>query len=202
MSDEAIEEGGGGGGGGGSALKKYGPLALIVLVAQVVLAWVVLTVAVGDRLGSRESEGQLIEADPTSEKPEEEESEGLPFLYSNPALKITVNPAGTNANRYAVVSVQLGLAGNNESERLTPEELAADTGAQDLILQNLGLIQNILLARLRASHIDEFEGDLPGIMEEVKDQLNRDVFERIKWDDKGEKKIWVKKVIATELVIQ
>ena len=43
MADEA-EEGGGGAaaGGGGGVLKKYGPLAAIVLLAQVVLAWVVL----------------------------------------------------------------------------------------------------------------------------------------------------------------
>ena len=48
MAEEAAEESGGGGGGdGGSTLKKYGPLAAIVLLAQVVLAWVVIQLMIG-----------------------------------------------------------------------------------------------------------------------------------------------------------
>ena len=47
MADEATEEASGG---GGSVLKKYGPLAGIVLLAQVVLAWVVITFALKDNV--------------------------------------------------------------------------------------------------------------------------------------------------------
>jgi len=202
MADETIEEVSAGAG-GGSALKKYGPLALIVLVAQVVLAWVVLTLAVGDRLGGGDSDEPLIADDEITADAGEVESDDLPFLYGNPALeKITANPAGTNAQRYAVVTVQLGLTGDKGGEALTPVELSADTGAQDLIVQNLGLIQNILLKKLRSSYIDELESNLSGIMDEVRDQVNQEVFSRIKWDKDGEKRIRVKVVLATELIIQ
>ena len=200
MADEAPEEIGGG---GGSALKKYGPLALIVLVAQVVLAWVVLTVAVGDRLGGGETDEPLMPEDEITTDAGEVESDELPFLFISPELeKITANPAGTNAQRYAVVSVQLGLAGDKKGEAFTPEELLANTGSQELIVKNIGLVKNILLNKLRASYIDELESDLTGIMEEVKDQINQEVFSRIKWDKDGEVSIRVKVVVATELIIQ
>ena len=56
MADEAEQGGGGGSAGGGSVLKKYGPLAVIVLLAQVVLAWVVINFTVGDKMGSKEQD--------------------------------------------------------------------------------------------------------------------------------------------------
>ena len=59
MADEEQEEGGGGAA-GGSVLKKYGPLAVIVLLAQVVLAWVVIQVTLKDKVGLDDTEDPLI----------------------------------------------------------------------------------------------------------------------------------------------
>lgn len=204
MADEA-EEGGGGAaaGGGGGVLKKYGPLAAIVLLAQVVLAWVVITVTVGDKMGSQEPDEPLIPEEEVSAGGGVEESEDLPFYFTHAELSgITANPAGTNAQRYAVLTVQLGLVGEVEGESIPPEDLAVDADAYGRAEKQIGLVRSIILQKLRSSYIDDLENNLAGILEELKLELNQRVFNKVKWDDDGVKKIRVTEVISTALVIQ
>lgn len=204
MADEA-EEGGGGApaGGGGSVLKKYGPLAAIVLLAQVVLAWVVITVTVGDKAGNQAPDEALIPEEEVTEGGSSEESTALPFYYTDEQLSgITANPAGTNAQRYAVLTVELGLVGEQDGEPIKPDDLATDTDALGRAEKQIGLVRSIILQKLRSSDIDDLENNLDGILEELKQELNRRVFDKIKWDDDGKKKIRVQEVISTALVIQ
>lgn len=203
MADEGEEGGGGPAGGGGGVLKKYGPLAGIVLLAQVVLAWVVITVTVGDKMGSQEPDEPLIPEEQVSQSGGAEESTDLPFYFTHAQLSgITANPAGTNAQRYAVLTVQLGLVGEMKGEPIPAEELATDVDAYARAEKQIGLVRSIILQKLRSSYIDDLENNLDGILEELKDELNQRVFNKVKWDDDGKKKIRVTEVISTALVIQ
>jgi hypothetical protein len=82
MADEGEEGGGGGGDGGGdggSALKKYGPLAAIVLLAQVVLAWVVISFVFKDNVPEEEQADLIPEQSVELRSGQVEEKSRLPF---------------------------------------------------------------------------------------------------------------------------
>ena len=111
MADESEGGGGGGDGGdGGSVLKKYGPLAAIVLLAQVVLAWGIISFVFKDNVPEEEREDLIPEQSVELRSGQVEEKSRLPYYYSSEALgTITANPAGTNSERFVVLTVQLGL---------------------------------------------------------------------------------------------
>ncbi|MBT3342336.1 MAG: flagellar basal body-associated FliL family protein [Gemmatimonadetes bacterium] len=206
MSEEEVaEEGGGGGGSGGSVLKKYGPLAAIVLLAQVVLAWVVIQVTIKDKIETETPTGELLPQEQQQAPTEEgEDSDELPFYYKNEILdKITANPAGTNAQRFVVVGVELGLIGNNgDGDVMTADEVMADPELPK-VDANLGLIKSIILDALSSKYIDQIEAERPDIVADLKEELNRRVFNRIPWgDDDDQKSIRISDVIFTTLIIQ
>lgn len=200
--EEAAEEGGGG---GGSVLKKYGPLAAIVLLAQVVLAWVVIQVTIKDNPATEAPTSELLPQEQQQAPTEEgQDSEELPFYYKNEVLdKITANPAGTNAQRFVVVGVELGLIGNNgDGEIMTTEEVMGDAELPK-VDANLGLIKSIILDALSSKYIDQIEAERPEIMADLKEELNRRVFNRIAWGDEDDQKsIRISEVIFTTLIIQ
>ena len=107
MADEGSSQSGGGS--GASMLKKWGPLAAIVLLAEFVLAWVVLQLVFKDRIAEEEYApsvaGEVYSMSTTEHSP-------LPYPYTSPALKsIAANPAGTQAQRFVMFSLTLGLVG-------------------------------------------------------------------------------------------
>ena len=77
-----------------SVLRRYGPLAAAVLVAQATLAWIVIEFVFNER-GNDELEDLTPEyAIEAGEKKAEVKSR-LPFYYTSTGLKrIVVNPAG------------------------------------------------------------------------------------------------------------
>ena len=205
MADEEQEEGGGGAA-GGSVLKKYGPLAAIVLLAQVVLAWVVIQVTLKDKVGLDDTEDPLI---PEIEQQMVESADGsasteLPYYLKRPEVleRITANPAGTNASRFVVIGVELGLIGKNADGELKPAEIEADAPALLLIDSNLGKMKSIILSVLGKTYIDEFESEMDLIGDEILGELNRQVFDKISWDEDGKKFIKVSEVVFTSKIIQ
>ncbi len=206
MSEEEAAEEGGGGGGGGSALKKYGPLAAIVLLAQVVLAWVVITVTVGDKLPQDEPTSDLLPQQKQQAPAEEgKESDALPYFYTNETLdKITANPAGTNAQRFVVAGVQLGLVGTNaDGELMTPMDVALDGEMTLKVGAALGLIKSLILNELSSRYIDQIENERPEFLADMKDVLNQKVFNKIPWGEEDDQKSFrVQEVIFTTLIIQ
>ncbi|MBT4101668.1 MAG: flagellar basal body-associated FliL family protein [Gemmatimonadetes bacterium] len=208
MSEEEAAEEGGGGGGGGSALKKYGPLAAIVLLAQVVLAWVVITVTVGDKLPQNEPESDLLPQQQQQQQApteEGEESDALPYFYTNEMLdQITANPAGTNAQRFVVAGVQLGLTGTNgDGEVMTIEEVALDSEMTLKVGVALGLIKSVILEALSTRYIDQIENERAQFLLDVRDELNRKVFNKIPWGEEDDLKSFrIQEVIFTKLIIQ
>ena len=161
MADEEQEEDAGGAA-GGSVLKKYGPLAVIVLLAQVVLAWVVIQVTLKDKVGLDDTEDplipeieqQMVESDDDGSSASTE----LPYYLKRPEVleRITANPAGTNASRFVVIGVELGLIGKNADGELKPAEIEADAPALLLIDSNLGKMKSIILSVLGKTYIDQF----------------------------------------------
>ena len=205
MADEEQEEGGGGAA-GGSVLKKYGPLAAIVLLAQVVLAWVVIQVTLKDKVGLDDTEDPLI---PEIEQQMVESADGsasteLPYYLKRPDVleRITANPAGTNASRFVVIGVELGLIGKNADGELKPAEIEADAPALLLIDSNLGKMKSIILSVLGKTYIDQFESEMDLIGDEILGELNRQVFDKISWDEDGKKFIKVSEVVFTSKIIQ
>ena len=99
-AQEGVAEGGGGDGGG--VLKKYGPLAFIVLIAQVVLAWGIITFGGLSGQVAEENDEEQLDTDYQLNVAQEEEVDVLPFYISPPELtKIALNLASTNADRIA-----------------------------------------------------------------------------------------------------
>jgi flagellar basal body-associated protein FliL len=206
MADEEQEEGGGGAA-GGSVLKKYGPLAAIVLLAQVVLAWVVIQVTLKDKVGLDDTEDPLIpeiEQQMVESDDDDSASTELPYYLKRPEVleRITANPAGTNASRFVVIGVELGLIGKNADGELKPAEIEADAPALLLIDSNLGKMKSIILSVLGKTYIDQFESEMDLIGDEILGELNRQVFDKISWDEDGKKFIKVSEVVFTSKIIQ
>ena len=218
MAEEAEEDAGGGGGSsdgggdGGSLLKKYGPLAVIVLLAQVVMAWVIIQFALKDNMP--EEQGDLIP--PTEEKSVElrsgqgESKSRLPHYYTGEALNsITVNPAGTNSERFVVVSVQLGLEAYDHNES-PPEDITSKLKDDTKVLEDIALyeqkIQSVIAKTVRLKTIDQLEGEfIHEIEDEIRIKLNKEIFERLfsADDEDGEKKeITVSEVDISSIIIQ
>jgi|APSaa5957512622_1039677.scaffolds.fasta_scaffold97713_1 flagellar basal body-associated protein FliL len=205
MADEE-QEAPGGGAAGGSTLKKYGPLAAIVLLAQVVLAWIVIQVTISDKVQPGDSEEPLL---PEIQQQRESDDTGvsteLPYYLKRPETlgSITANPAGTNASRFVVIGVELGLTGTNaDGEAFKPADIEKDAEALLLVDTNLGKMKSVILSILGKKYIDQYESEMNEIAEEIRHELNRQVFDKISWDEDGQKIIEVAEIVFTNKIIQ
>ena len=204
---EEEEEGGGGGAApaGGSVLKKYGPLAAIVLLAQVVLAWVVIQFTMKDvQQGGDEGE-QLLSETVTEGLVEEDVTKDLPYYFPDGEMlsKITFNPAGTNAERFSVISITLGLSGTTEEGGMKPEEIGADPVVTAKVTEHINLIKAKALKLLRSKTIDQLNSEnMPDVGKELRDVLNSEVFDKIKWDEDDKKKIKVQEILFQGIIVQ
>ena len=208
MAEEAVEESAGDGGGasGGGVLKKWGPLAAIILLAQVVITWVLVQVLFKDNMPERPPEEALLEANVSApQRGPAEEPEGLPF-YLPEELKVTANPAGTNSDRFVVISVELGLVGKNEDgEDVKPADFPATFAAQvGTIAQYIGRVKAIILEIVRSKTMDQLESDnIAEVQKEIKRRLNKEVFQYLfDPEEDGKKDIRVSEVIFPEIIIQ
>ena len=191
MADETEEGVGGGDGGdggdGGSVLKKYGPLAAIVLLAQVVLAWVIISFLFKDNVPEEEQEDlipdQSIEL--LSGRGEEQTKTRLPYFYQSKEMgSITANPAGTNAERFVVVSVQLGLEAYNRDEDPPDDDITGGLAENAEILDKIKLydqrIISVIGKTIRLKTIDELDGEfIHEIEDEMRKRLNNEIFARL-----------------------
>ena len=201
MADAPEESGGE----GGSILKKYGPLAAIVLLAQVVLAWVVIQFAFKDKMPEKEGgEARLdTEVEQVASVPGDEQEE-LPYDFTDPGLlNVIANPAGTNSERFVVIDVALGLVGQTKKgENLNPEALAGEEITKKIQLY-MPRVKGVIIQIIRAKRVDELEGDnLDEVREEIRKKLNQEVFDKIFRMEEGEKSINVQEVIFSRIILQ
>ena len=205
MAEEIAEEGGGS---SGSVLKKYGPLAGIVLLAQVVLAWVVITFALKDNIPEQQPDALIPEIEAAPRGRSDEERTALPFLYSSPELKsITANPAGTNASRFIMFTVRLGLVARDHDES-PPEDITDKLKEDPDLLPQIGeydaMIKEIITQIVRLKTIDELDAErIEEVKDEIKLRLNKDVFQKLyQIDDDNKREIQVHKVVFADFIIQ
>ena len=213
MAEEAEEDAGGGSGGGdgGSLLKKYGPLAAIVLLAQVVLAWVLVEFGLSN---VKEEDTQLLVPEtPTVEMysgGDMEEMPLLPYYYSKEEFKtITANPAGTNSERFVVVSVQLGLLiYDDDGKDRTAEVIELPDPQSDTAITKLLKYDNRIISvvnkTLRLKTVDQLQGEfIQDTEDEIRDKLNNEIFYRLyPADDDDKTKVEVSEVDFLNIIIQ
>lgn len=188
MADESEGGGGGGDGGdGGSVLKKYGPLAAIVLLAQVVLAWGIISFVFKDNVPEEEREDLIPEQSVELRSGQVEEKSRLPYYYSSEALgTITANPAGTNSERFVVLTVQLGLEIYDRDESPPDDDITnsfnKDNNPDELekIAAYDQKIVSVIAKTVRRKTIDELDGEfIHEIEDEIRKRLNKEIFERL-----------------------
>ena len=105
----------------GGVLKKWGPLAGVVCLVQVVLAWVLIQFVLKDNVPDQPGEQLIPEPQEVviHQGRDEVKRDRLPFLYVSKELDtITANPAGTNAERFVVLGVQLGLEAYDHDQKI------------------------------------------------------------------------------------
>ena len=214
MAEEAEEDAGGGSGGGdgGSLLKKYGPLAAIVLLAQVVLAWVLVEFGLSGNVKEEDTQ-LLVPETPTVEMysgGDKEEMPLLPYYYSKEEFKtITANPAGTNSERFVVVSVQLGLliydadGKDRTAEVIELPDPQSDTAITKLLKYDNRII-SVVNKTLRLKTVDQLQGEfIQDTEDEIRDKLNNEIFYRLfPADDDDKTKVEVSEVDFLNIIIQ
>jgi flagellar basal body-associated protein FliL len=215
MSEEEAEKPSGGSGDGGSVLKKWGPLAAIVLVAQGIVAWVVITTVFKDKAGSAEHPAEpILRETQVQEGGNKTEHAGpLPQYYSPaPLKKIMANPAGTDASRVVMVAVELGLIEIGEPHGEGEEEEGGEGGEKDNpafapMTPYAGKMRALIIEMISSRGIDELldpEGKKE-LQEEIKKKLNTQILSKIFVPDpeKEDQKLFeISEVIFSEFVIQ
>lgn len=218
MSEEAEKHSGGGSGDGGSVLKKWGPLAAIVLVAQGIVAWVVITTVFKDNVGGEEraAEPILHETQVQEGGAKAEHAGPLPKYYSPAALKkLIANPAGTDASRVVMVAVELGMINLNAKHGEEEESGGGGHGgggdkpdpAFDPLTPFAGKMKSIILELISARGVDELldPETRKELQEEIRKKLNSQVLTKVFVPDpeKEDQSIFIiSEVIFSDFVIQ
>jgi ribosome biogenesis GTPase A len=71
-----------------------------------------------------------------------------------------------------------------------------------LIDANVGKMQAVILKILGKKYIDQYESEMDDMAEEIRRELNSQVFQKIEWDDDGKKQIEVAEIVFTKKIIQ
>ena len=186
MAEEAAEESGGGGGDGGSVLKKYGPLAAIVMLAQAVIAFLIIEFVLKENM-PEEPQDPLIPqmTSETTRQSGETPNDRLPYLYTSDELKtITANPAGTNSERFVVLSVQLGLQASNTEESPPDDDITDALGENLEVLDKIKLydlkIKSLIMRIIRGKTVDELDAQFQDELEdEIRQVVSKEIFDRL-----------------------
>lgn len=132
----------------------------------------------------------------------------LPYLYSSAELKsIVINPAGTNASRFAMFTVVLGLMAVDHGKNL-PEDVTGDLAKDADVLAKIGLydrmIKSIITQIMQKKTIDQLDAMvIHKVKDEIRVRLNKDVFQELfQIDGYNKKKIQVQSVMFPDFIIQ
>ncbi|MEE3338088.1 MAG: flagellar basal body-associated FliL family protein, partial [Candidatus Latescibacterota bacterium] len=86
---------------------------------------------------------------------------------------------------------------------MKPQDVAIDAEMNLKVGASLGLIKSLILNALSTKYIDQIENERPEFLLELKNELNRKVFNRIPWgEDEDQKAFRVQEVIFTTMIIQ
>ena len=215
MAEEAAEENEGGGGDGGGVLKKWGPLAAIVMLAQAIIAFVLIEFVLQDNMpdGPQEQlmpENSSVEIRQIQQPEKEDVRDRLPYIYDSPKVlrTITANPAGTNSERFVVLSVQLGLEAYNTEESPPDDDITSNLKDNTVVLERIAeydlKIKALITSIIRGKTVDELDAQFQNELEsEMRDVLNREIFDRLfKIDDENKIKVRIVEVNISDIIIQ
>ena len=217
MSEEEAEKpsSGGGSDGGGSVLKKWGPLAAIVLVAQVTVAWVLITTVFKDRAGSADHAPEpILSETQVQEGCNKEESSGeLLEYFSPPGLKkIVANPTGTDGAQVVMLSVDLGLKNLKPLTEKKKKESGGEGGEEkdpdmDRMTPYLPKMKAMIIEIVSSKGVVELSDPetRKELQDEIKKQLNSKILSRLyvkDEEDEKKKMLTIEEVIFSDFVIQ
>jgi len=119
-----------------------------------------------------------------------------PYFFRHDELtSMVVNPAGTNAERFAMFSVQLEIG--NVATEAEAKEVDAQLG------QYASLIKATLIEVMRAKTIEQVEGaGIKKVRREMQEALQRKVMGRMGKREGGRGKIEIREVVISDLIIQ
>ena len=213
MAEEAAENGketSGDGGDSGGVLKKWGPLAGVVCLVQAVLAWVLIQFVLKDNVPNQPSEQLIPETQEVviRQGSDEASSNRLPFLYVTKELNsITANPAGTNAERFVVLDVQLGLEAYDHREN-PKEDITGDLENRVELIDKISKydlkIKSTIVKIMRAKTVDELDaGEIQRVVDEIRNILNTEIFDLLfVIDEENKIEIRIAEVNVSNLMIQ
>jgi flagellar basal body-associated protein FliL len=165
-----------------SVFKKYGPFALAVLLAQVLLAWVVIAIAFKDNTPEPAQDELIPEVHMMPGQTLETRQHRLPYFYIADDLRdIVANPAGTNADRIVMATVQLGLEAYDREKDPPENDITKKLDNYPELLETLDKnslkMKGVILEILLQKTVDQFSGESKHeIEDEVRKQLNEKVF--------------------------
>jgi len=117
----------------------------------------------------------------TTRQSGETPNDRLPYLYASDELKtITANPAGTNSERFVVLSVQLGLEAFNEDEEDITGKLAENLEVLDKIALYDLKIKSLIMRIIRGKTVDELDAQFQDELEdEIRQVVSKEIFDRL-----------------------
>tara|TARA_B100000676_G_C17770647_1_gene676536 strand:- start:30 stop:671 length:642 start_codon:yes stop_codon:yes gene_type:complete len=213
MAEEAAEESVGEGGDGGNVLKKYGPLAAIVMLAQAVIAFLIIEFVLKENMPEEPQDPLIPQMTSETTRPSggASDDEPLPFLYASNDLKtITANPAGTNSERFVVLSVQLGLTAYNTEESPPDDDITDKLGENTEVLDKIKLydlkIKSLIMRIIRGKTVDQLDAQFQDELEdEIRKVVSKEIFDRLFKTGDGEENttnVRVVEVNISDIIIQ
>jgi flagellar basal body-associated protein FliL len=186
--------------GGGSVFQKYGPFVVVVLLAQVALAYVAVTYfmpGLFQRKPAVENSEGLFDAAPSeaakhsetaakSEESTEEEEGELPFVFAPKSLtEITINPAESESKHIVMFSVQLGLTATKTDEkepekRNLTEKIKEMPEVTEKLNSYVGLMKSTIVDVMRRRSVADLtdESGLADAADEIRKSINAEIFEK------------------------
>ena len=194
----------------GGVLKKWGPLAGVVCLVQVVLAWVLIQFVLKDNVPDQPGEQLIPELQEVviHQGRDEVKRDRLPFLYVSKELDtITANPAGTNAERFVVLGVQLGLEAYDHDQN-PKEDITSDLENRAELIDKISKydpkIKGTIVKIMRAKTVDQLDaGEIHNVLDEIRNALNAEIFDLLfVRDDENKIEVRIAEVNVSNLMIQ
>ena len=191
---------------GSSILRRFGPLVAVVLVAQLLIAWLVIEVVLV-RAGAPEDDDDILPP-ARSTAAVVGEDRRLPYYYAPVAFqRIVANPANTNGQRFMLASLELGLKAYDRRKKPPKDDITAHLGQERAVVEIVDRYANkmraIMADALARRGVDEFDRrDLLPIQEEIRQRINKEVLQPAFPLGTARYEVRVVEVLFTEMVIQ
>lgn len=195
-----------------SAVRRFGPLAILILAAQIGIAWVLIQTLLVPKPPVRSGDDAMLAQElmgvETKVTEDEEVARDLPFYFTTEALnKIAVNPAGTEGMRFMLATLQLGIKAYDRDKKPPGDDLTATLAEEPELIKMLeqygGIMRSIATESFSKQPLEVFEQrQLAPLQEEIRDRINREVLRPAFAASEENKEVVVVEVVFTDLVIQ